>query len=169
VAAGTLTVQTVGWSRNVYRTTSGTYPTGQWVSLIYTYDGGVRSGGMHIYINGAEGSYGTEQDNGSGPIAATGLWSLAGRYYDDTRNVDGKMAYVGYWNRVLSAAEIAALQTCEPGMIRSGLIFAPTLAGNTYNDRISAQAGTADGTTDAASPIIRTAGAARLWRGRHAA
>ena len=125
-----------------------------WIHLLYTWDGGLTATNIHIYIDGSEASYGTTT-NGTGSFtAADGPWSLGGRNFDDARNLNGKMAACGWWNRVLGAGERAMMADAfSPLFIPNGLKSAPDLVRNQH-DIISGQAGTLDGTTVFAHPRI---------------
>lgn len=150
------------------RTTSTTVSTGAWMRLAFTYDASGNGTGIHIYKNGVECSY-SAATNGS-VDAQGGLWSFMGRSYDNLRNVDGQVADLGILNRVATSDEIAANAAgSSPWVMTSGNIFAPSLAANTYNDPISAQAGTADGTSDYAHPNTYFPAVHTLLRRRRAA
>lgn len=144
--------QVAGWTSNIYRTSDHRMSTGVWTHLCATYDGGTESTGIGLFINGAEDAYRTTGPSGSGPAAADGSWSLMGRIYDDNRNLDGQMANFGYWNRVLSLAEIQMLADgFAPRCIPRGLKFAPDLV-REIRDPVSGRTGTADGTSVVAHP-----------------
>jgi hypothetical protein len=119
-----------------------------WVHLLVTHTGVMTSHtSVHLYRNGAEETY-YSSINGAGEYAASGKWSLGGRVYDDARNVNGKIAQVGVWNRVLNSTEIANLAAgYAPSVIDSGLQF--YFKGNTsaLDNEIGGADGTADGTT----------------------
>lgn len=127
--------------------------TGAWHHLLYTWDGSTTAANSHIYFDGTEISY-DDTTNGASLTAATGKWAIGARIYDDARNTDGRMAEVGFWNRVLSAGEIAALaKRFSPVTFPNSLVFcAPLLRGTA--DRYG-KAATEDGTTVAAHlPMI---------------
>jgi hypothetical protein len=103
---------------------------------------------LHMYKNGGEVTYLSGNNGAGAELALVGKWSLMGRVLDDLRNVDGRIAQVGVWNRVLTAGEIANL----------GAFYAPDLAapsglqfyfkGNTSSLVASpGGTGTADGTS----------------------
>lgn len=123
--------------------------TGAWVHVLVTHDGVMTThSSVHIYRNGTELSY-AGQTNGAGEYAGTGRWSLGGRYYDDLRNLDGKIAQVAVWNRVLTASEIANLAAAHaPDLVDGGSSLKFHFRGNT-NSLVAAVGGTgtADGTT----------------------
>ena len=91
----------------------------------------------------------------------TGSWSLGGRIYDDTRNLDGKIAEVAVWNSVLSSAAITALaggaepQSCYP----TNLLYYYSADTDTTTAEVGGAAVTVDGTTySAAHPTITPCG-----------
>lgn len=137
---------------NMQRASDANNPTtGAWINYSVTWDGVITNAtGVHIYKTGTEcASYSVTTD-GATSVTATGKWSLGGRYYDDARNMDGKIAQVGVWNRVLTATEIANLAAgYAPDLAAaSGLQF--YFKGNTSSlaNSVSGGAnGTADGTT----------------------
>jgi hypothetical protein len=127
-------------------TAVGSLPTGAWTHVLVTHDGVMTTyASVHIYINGAEGAY-QGQVNGASEYAATGLWSVGGRSYDDARNVDGKLAQLGVWNRVLTPTEIANLAAgYAPSFYATGLAF--HFLGNTVSlTAVPGGLGVADGT-----------------------
>ena len=138
----------------VYRHTSTAMGTGAWVHILCTSDGSVTGANIHIYKNGVECGYSTTQ-NGVTLTAALGTWSLGGRVFSDTRNLDGKLAAVGWWNRVLTAGEIAGLVAgFSPLCYPQGLKFAPDLDGLFGPNNPLGGAATLDGTTIIAHPRL---------------
>jgi hypothetical protein len=129
-------------------------PTAQWFDAIFTWDGSVTAANVHIYVNNVEVSY-FQTQNGSGtPDAPAGTWSLGGWLLGDGPNLDGRMADIGWWNRVLTAGERKSLlQGYAPQFIPKGLKFAPDLIRN-QRDLISGQTGTLDGTTVVVHPRV---------------
>ncbi len=99
----------------------------------------------HIYLNGVEQAE-TGGQNGATETAGTGKWSIGGRIYDDTRNLDGRLAQVRVFNRVLTPAEIV-LEAAGIVTTTSGLIF--NFKGNTadLHETVANALGVADGTT----------------------
>lgn len=118
---------------------------GAWHHLLVTSDGGVLTGSTVIYLDGE--SQTISFVNGSGAEAAhAGTWSIGGRTYDDARNLDGHIAQVRVFDRVLTAGEIA-LEAAGILTTTSGLVS--WFKGNTSNlaDAVDAVNWTADGTT----------------------
>ena len=91
------------WADHASALTSGT-----WHHIVVTSTGGLLAASVAMYVDGAART--VDFTNGSGAETAhTGKWSLGGRIYSDTRNLPGKLAQVGVWNRVLTTGEIANL------------------------------------------------------------
>lgn len=94
----------------VRRVSTAVLTVNTWAHVGYSYDGGGASAGIHLYINGAEvGSYVTNTEPVGTPRAADGVWSLGGRVETDTNNFAGRIHRPMVWDRVLGAAEFAAL------------------------------------------------------------
>ena len=129
-------------------------PLAQWFHLFVTWDGSLTAANVHTYINNVEVTYAT-QDNGSGNLdAPAGAWSLGGAKYIDNKNLDGGLAEIGWWDRVLTTDERAILaKHYSPRFIPNGLKFAPDLIRN-QRDIITGQAGTLDGTDVRKHPRI---------------
>lgn len=82
----------------------------QWQHVAATWDGSALASNIHLYINGAEISGYTSQVDGVGTAvsdAANSVYMSASA----TNEFDGKIDDARIYNRVLSAAEIAALYT----------------------------------------------------------
>jgi hypothetical protein len=128
--------------------------TGAWHHFAYTWDGSTTATNAKIYFDGAELSSYDGNTNGVTLAAGTGKWSIGGRIYDDARNADGRLAEFGFWNRVMSAAEIAGLaKKYKPSALPFGLVFYAPLVQST-TDRYG-KAATEDGTTVAVHlPVI---------------
>jgi hypothetical protein len=132
---------------------STTISTGQWVHALYTWDGSKTAANIHIYLDNAEVSYATTTD-GVGTEASIGSWCLGGNIFNDSANFNGRMAAIGWWNRILTAAEIEALsEGYSPLFFRRGLGWSPQLI-RSQQDPITGQAGTLDGTTVIEHPRI---------------
>lgn len=119
-----------------------------WHHIIITSNGGLLEGSVVFYIDGA--TIAQSFTNGSGAETAhTGKWSLGGRIYSDNRNLEGRIAQVGIWNRVLTAGEIALLAAgYAPALAApSGMLFGPPLNTESLVDPISELTATADGTS----------------------
>ncbi len=145
--AGLLYLERSGTASVERDTVTGTVTTGVWTHLLVTHTGTFTDRTtIHIYKNGVECSYAASGSDGSGEYAPTGSWSIAGRKYDDNHNLDGKIAQVKKWNRVLTPTEIASEAAGDAMAASSGLLF--YFAGNTSSLVASpGGTGTADGTT----------------------
>jgi hypothetical protein len=144
--ATSLTLIRLGSTGYIWDATGLSSLVGAWHHVLITSNGGLLAGSVAIYLDGVSRT--VSFTNGSGAETAhTGSWSIGGRISDDARNVDGKMAQVAVWSRVLSAGEIANLAAGHaPSTIPSGMIF--YFAGNTSSLVASpGGTGTADGTT----------------------
>ncbi len=159
--SGTVGYQLVGSLASMSRVTTTTISTGAWTQLMFWCNGsGTGATGIRIWISGVEASYGAAT-NAGGTYNPGGKWSLGGRIYDDTRNVDGRLANAGIGAGLPSAAEIAAAAArCSPWAF-TGVVWAPSLAADSINDPVTGQAGSADGTADAAHPNTYFPGAFR--------
>lgn len=110
---------------NLQRYTLGNaFPATQWVHILATHDGVITTASSaHIYINGSEVTY-AQTLNGATETAPSGKWCLGGRTYSDTVNLDGKLAEIGVWDRVLNSGEIANLAGGHaPSLIPTDLIY----------------------------------------------
>lgn len=137
-----------------------TLTTGVWYNLVAT-DGGAFTDhtDIHLYRDGVEESYdGTNTQNGSGSEEAhDGPWMLAARSGANTRGINGKLAEIGVWDRVLTASEVAILaKRYSPLFIPSGLVwYAPIMGKNSpERDIVGGDSGTLTGTTAFAHPRI---------------
>ncbi len=142
------------WERR-YRYGAGGLGTGSWQHVVGTSTSGGRASGMELYVDGAvPGS--TDTDTGSGSETAhSGSWSLGGQIYDDSANLDGKLAEVAVWDRILDAAEITALaKGFAPPFFLRGLRFYVPLIGRKDCDLAAGKTPTYDGTTVAVHPRI---------------
>ena len=133
-------------------TDNGAFPSGEWFHYLYTWDGSLTAANVHQYINNVEASY-SSQDNGSGTMdAPAGSWSFG--YIPADANLDGDLAAVGWWDRVLTADERAALaKGFSPLCIPRNLKFGPDLVEH-QRDPISGEVGVLDGTAFAWHPHI---------------
>jgi len=146
-ASGTINFGRQG-TTELFRGSKDAFGTGAWKHLVITHDGvQTTASSIHFYFNGVANETGGTGQNGASEIAPAGLWSIGGRYYDDARNFDGRLAQVGIWNRVLTAGEITGLAAGnKPNAYATNLIF--YFAGETSSLVASpGGTGTADGTT----------------------
>lgn len=142
----------------IIRTTSATLvPTGAWTHVLVTHDGTMADyTKVKIYIGGTEATYTGTNQNGASEVTGTGSWSLGGRIYDDARNIDGKLAEVSVWNRVLTTGEISALAGgSAPSLIPTNLLYYYSAKTDTTTAETGGAAATADGTSySAGHPTI---------------
>jgi hypothetical protein len=138
-------------SSNMQRASDANNPTtGAWIHYIVTYAGTITdAAGVHIYRNNTECASYSVTTNGATSVTATGRWSIGGRYFDDNRNIDCKLAQVGVWDRVITSTERANLAAgYAPDLATSDPLF--YFKGNTSslaNSVTGGSTGTADGTT----------------------
>lgn len=74
--------------------------------LAYTYGGSSSYTSLAIYKNGIPCTYTSWASRTGNRIIGSGKWSIGGRYYDNTRNVNGKITACWAWNRLFSQSEI---------------------------------------------------------------
>jgi hypothetical protein len=147
---GALTFFRSGTTLLVQTSAASVISTGSWIHVLVTHDGVMTTfSSCEIFVNGTETAYNTgSQTNGASEYAATGRWSVGGRYYDDARNVDGKIAQLGVWNRVLNSTEIANLAAGYAPDLAAASDLQFYFKGNTSSLVASpGGTGTADGTT----------------------
>jgi hypothetical protein len=147
--SGSIALNRVGSTLLAKGTAAGTFGTGGWKHILVTHDGVMTThASVHIYIDNVEPLYDAGAANGAGETAATGKWSLGGRINDDARNLDGKLAQVGVWNRVVNSTERDNLAAgYAPSLISSGLQFYFKGNTNDLHESVANVLGTADGTT----------------------
>lgn len=106
---------------------AGSVTLGVWQHAAATWDGGLLSTGIHIYVGvGKPLSETTYQGpvNGTTAAAYGGANALmVGNYTADTRGLNGDMAYVAQWDHVLTLAELRQAQMFGPLSVRGGLIL----------------------------------------------
>jgi hypothetical protein len=120
---GVIRLLAVGITNLDRRSVASTLVANVWQHFVVTWDGSTTAANVKIYKNGTEVSYGTTT-NGATLSAYTGGFSIGGRKTDDLRNLNGRMADVARWNRVLSASEIA--------LLAAGYSAGHTLRGRTH-------------------------------------
>lgn len=107
-ATGQLNVSRRGTTDYAWFTTTGPITTSLWHHILITSDGGLLSGSVALYVDGV--SQAVSFTNGSGAETShTGSLSTGGRIYNDTRNLNGKIAQVAVWKSVLTPTQIANL------------------------------------------------------------
>lgn len=130
------------------------FPDATWFDFILTWDGSITATNCHLYVDNVEVSYGSTQNASGTQQTPSGSWTLGGWLLGDGPNLDGRLADIGWWNRVITADERGILAAAyTPKFILNGLKFAPDLIRN-QRDIISGQTGTLDGTTVSEHPRI---------------
>jgi len=126
---------------------------GAWHHVLMTHDATLNDyTTIHLYLDGTEKTELASGQNGSSVPDPTGSWSLGGRIFDNTRNFDGKIAFVGVWNAVVNAATIAGLAAKNsPDFYPTNLLFY-AINGTDYTNHVTGANGTLDGTTVYADP-----------------
>jgi hypothetical protein len=134
---------------------SGAPSTGTWHRIIFTA-ASPNYADFECYVDGT--TPGTVADDNS-PVSENdceGVWSFGGRLQDDNRCLNGTMAEIAVWDRVITTAERSILDAgYSPAFIQSGLRFHSELIGRTAEvDLITGAAATHDGTSVADHPQI---------------
>jgi len=151
VLSGSVQLFVDGATDMIHVSNAATVAIGQWYHLLVTWTGDLTNyANAKVYVNGIEVAYNAASSaNGATEVAHTETWSLGGRVGDDTRNLNGKIAQVGVWNRILNATEIANLAIgYSPDLAAAAnLIF--YFKGNTVSlTAVPGGLGVADGTAE---------------------
>jgi hypothetical protein len=102
---------------------TGAATTGAWQHVCVTFLAG-SSTGIRLYVNGVEDANSPSSSIGiTNSGASANVQLQIGNAHDFTRDIDGKLAEVAGWNRVLSAEEIAALAKGFSPKFFPGLAF----------------------------------------------
>lgn len=132
----TLALDVPGTYPNNETATSSAISAGSWHFAVATDGGGVGA----VYVDGQQAGV---NNSFVAPGAATSVPLFFGNYSGGSAYFNGKIAYVGIWNRALSAQEVTAL-TAEPfAMLRRPSIAWETVAppaGSTLTDLAAMQA-----------------------------
>lgn len=91
------------------RETANPVPAGVWSHIAATWDGSSQAEQIHLYVNAVEASYGVTQDGKGTRMPDAQIPLQIGNRADLTRGFEGAIDELRIYNRVLSAAEIAAL------------------------------------------------------------
>jgi concanavalin A-like lectin/glucanase superfamily protein len=135
---------------------AGVLQTGRWTHVALTDLGSGVAASVRIFVNGQVLTSYSETIDGSGTETSNAsFWSLGGRQADDIRNMDGRMAEVGVWDRRLTLDEIKDLGRGDaPLFFPSGLRFYAPLDGRTpERNLVGAIATTMDGTSVQSFPV----------------
>ena len=116
---------TISWivdydSTDLALVTNETLPTTRFSHLVVTWDGSATATNAHIYIDDVEATYATTTNGVTTRSLDASNAVLIGNSSNSTRTVDGRMAHVEIWNRVLTRAEISATHL-GPGRVLNGL------------------------------------------------
>jgi hypothetical protein len=94
------------------------FPLNAWTHIVVTYDATDSSNDPEFYVNGTlvatEHSSGTKTGDYYGIVSQDGF---IGNRSDGTYSWEGQLADVAIWNKVLSAADVAALYAAQAGPI----------------------------------------------------
>ena len=122
-----------------------------------TYDAGSTTNDPILYLDGVAQSLGAYDSNPSGTLIADSTSLSIGATSSGNGDYDGLIAEVGYWNRVMSASEVAQLaKGFSPLFVPNGLVFYAPLIGR-YSPEIDLMkgiTGTVTGTSTVAHPRI---------------
>lgn len=122
-------------------------PTGGWHHYALTHST-AGAGTLRLYLDGVEEASATRT-----PEACNGS-HIVGEHKNVSRNWDGPVAELAFWNRELSAAEISILADgFAPTFLRNGLILYPPLIRDTH-ELASGATATVSGTTVSEHPPI---------------
>ena len=119
-----------------FTTTNGSWDiavpsTGAWINLIFTMAGSADTDNPIVYYDGVSQTV-TESTTPSGSYDSSSAALLIGNRAENDRAMDGALAEIGRWNRVLTAGEIATLaKGFSPLFITNGLIqYIPLIGKN---------------------------------------
>lgn len=91
----------------VVNTNASTVTFNTWNHIAMTWDGSSTATNVHIYVNGVEVGYSTQQ-NAIGAITdQTGSTLYLGNRSAGDRNLQGKVTEIAFFNRVLSSLEVS--------------------------------------------------------------
>ncbi len=102
------------------RTGTGVLQLGRWTHWTVTWDGSTTAANAHIYKNAVEATYQATTD-GTGTFSDAGQPGTCGAGLAATGDLDGKLAHMQVWNRVLSDGEIRQAMFL-PGSVMPGLV-----------------------------------------------
>jgi len=132
----------------------------QWNVLVVTWDTGgspnktvLRLNGSQIATNGS-----LETSSSAGAAKFIGRDPAGSLSFGPSGTFDGYISYVGIWDRVLGAGEVAALELyVRPELMFSGLVYLYDLMGATPADVVSGESCADSGTTlsqDNPAPLV---------------
>jgi hypothetical protein len=91
-------------------------PLGEWLYIVFTYDGSENPMGLRTYVNGEEIPQTTVSGTFSGYIPSDIDMDIGGRTGIESSSWGGKIDEVGIWDRVLTDDEIANLYNNGNGL-----------------------------------------------------
>lgn len=123
----------------------------RWYGLVVTWNGSVSASGVHIYLDGIEHQYAGSTDGVAPLRSQDGNWIVAGRANDNLRNLSGRLADLGAWDKILS---VGARESYFSGVRVSdvetaNLVFDTGFIAGSVLDSVTLQSGTVVG-----SPIV---------------
>jgi hypothetical protein len=130
--------------------------TGQWYHVAVTYDRGATTNDPTIYVNGISAAF-TETTAPSGTAKTGQVAYRFGEAAAGTADFDGRVSDFGWWDRLLSAAEVAALaKGYAPSFFCRGLRLDMPFTGrhSPEPERRQGAAGTVTGATYVDGPRI---------------
>lgn len=102
---------------------TGSATTGSWQHICGTFQGS-SSTGLRLYINGSEDANSPADASSVADTTSNAVDLYVGNSPDATRDIDGKLAEIAVWNRVINANELSLLASGYSALFfRSGLLF----------------------------------------------
>lgn len=95
-----------------------------WQNFLVTYDGGTSASGIHIYVNGVEQTYSLTQDATGAKASDASISLFLGNRGALTSGFDGQLSEFYFWDKVLSADEIANISKSR--VVGIGLQVSPS-------------------------------------------
>lgn len=118
--------------------------TSGWQTVGFSFEGGSATG-LRLYVDGVEDANSPADASSVSDTGSDTSSVVTGTTSSTTRDLNGRTAKIGAWNRILTAREFAGLNAgYSPAMYPNGLIFHAELVNNP-NDLISGTIGTAFG------------------------
>lgn len=130
--------------------------TGGWHHIAWTYDDSSTANDPVMYLDGVSVTV-TEDQAPSGTLVNAASPFRFGNGDPTTGHFNGRLAEIGYWNRILSAGEIATIAGGTAyGCAPSGLVAYWPLAGTASPEpeSVAGADGTVTGTASQTSPTV---------------
>jgi hypothetical protein len=131
----------------------GIFMTGSWHHFLVTYDYGSLSNNPTLYRDGATLSPG--EVSPAGALSDEDGDFIIGNNAAGDRTIDGRLAEVAEWNRILTVEEMGRVFRGSPDMVPSGLVlYLPLLGLESPEPNLAQldQPGTVTGTSQIAGP-----------------